>query len=147
MAVYKSTTDAAASGPFDYVLCANKALLSAKPSLEEILAPVISKDTAIVLLQNGVGSEAPLHKAFPNNTIISAVVWTGGKVEPATDGTPTVAQFSRESLTMGVDYTDGLDRAGEDAKLQTLADILAKANSDSVLTDDIQSARWVKVIW
>ncbi|BEI85991.1 hypothetical protein CcaverHIS002_0602780 [Cutaneotrichosporon cavernicola] len=143
--VYKSPADAATSGPFDYVLCANKALLSAIPSLEETIAPAISQDTAIVLLQNGVGNEVPLHKAFPANTIISAVVWTGGKVEPSLN--PTVSQFSRESLTMGVDYTPGIDKAVEDEKVKRLSEILAKANSDSVIVNDIQSARWVKVIW
>lgn len=145
--MFKTTADAAASGTFDYVLCANKALLSAKPSLEEILAPVISENTAIVLLQNGVGNEEPLHKAFPKTTIISAVVWTGGKVDAPTDGVPTVSQFARESLSMGVDYTPGLDKAQEDAKLKKLQEILAKANSDSIFVDDIQSARWIKVIW
>lgn len=146
--MYKTPADAATSGPFDYVLCANKALLSAKPSLEELLAPVITENTAIALLQNGVGNEEPLHKAFPRNTIISAVVWTGGKVEaPGADGTHTVSQFSRESLTMGVDYSPELKKEDEDAKLNLLKEILAKGNSDSVITDDIQSARWVKVVW
>lgn len=145
--MYRSPAEAAASGAFDYVLCANKALLAASPSLEETVGPAVTADTALVLLQNGVGNEAPLHAAFPANTIISAVVWTGGKVEAATDGVPTVSQFSRESLTMGVDYSAGLDRAAEDAKLARLAAILAAANSDSVIVDDIQSARWVKVIW
>ncbi|GMK58379.1 hypothetical protein CspeluHIS016_0504110 [Cutaneotrichosporon spelunceum] len=146
--VYKSPADAAASGPFDYVLCANKALLSAVPSLEETIAPAVTKNTAIVLLQNGVGNEVPLHKAFPENTIISAVVWTGGKVEKVgEDGVPTVSQFAREGLTMGVDYTSGLEKEEEDAKLARLREILTAANSDSIVVEDIQSARWVKVVW
>jgi ketopantoate reductase len=145
--VYKSPADAAASGAFDYVLCANKALLSATPSLEETIAPAVSANTSIVLLQNGVGNEEPLHKAFPGNTIISAVVWTGGKVDADTDGVPTVSQFARESLTMGVDYTPGLEKTEEDAKVARLSEILAAANSDSIIVEDIQSARWIKVIW
>lgn len=56
------------------VLCSNKALLDAIPSLSDSVRPVISSETSIVLFQNGVGAEEPLHKAFPQNTIISAVV-------------------------------------------------------------------------
>ena len=58
------------------VVCSNKALLDAKPSLSDILQPVVTDGTAIVLLQNGVGVEEPLHEAFPNNTVLSACVGT-----------------------------------------------------------------------
>lgn len=56
------------------VLCSNKALLDAKPSLAETIRPVVKEGTSIVLLQNGVGAEEPLHQAFERNTIVSAVV-------------------------------------------------------------------------
>lgn len=146
--MFRDTKEAAASGSFDYVLCANKALLDAKPSLAELISPVIGPETAIVLLQNGVGNEVPLHAAFPKNTILSAVVWTGGRVVPTTDGSVEVAQFAREGLTIGVDHAEGADPEQEKAQLDRFVDILHKGGStDTVTTDDIQSARWVKVIW
>lgn len=126
------------------VLCANKALLDAKPSLSDHLRPIISPATSIVLLQNGVGAEVPLHESFPNNTIISAVVWTGGKTLPDNDG---VEQFNREGLTIGVDYREGGDRKEEDEKLETLVGLLEAGGGDCTVTKDIQSERWVKVIW
>lgn len=58
------------------VLVSTKALLDASPSLSEQIGPIMKKNTSVVLLQNGVGAEEPLHKAFPGNTIISAVVST-----------------------------------------------------------------------
>ncbi|OXH21286.1 2-dehydropantoate 2-reductase [Cryptococcus neoformans] len=143
--VWKSTDEAAASGAeFSYVLCANKALLDAKPSLSDHLRPIISPATSIVLLQNGVGAEVPLHESFPNNTIISAVVWTGGKTLPDNDG---VEQFNREGLTIGVDYREGGDKKEEDEKLETLVGLLEAGGGDCTVTKDIQSERWVKVIW
>ncbi|WVQ83440.1 hypothetical protein IAT38_005581 [Cryptococcus sp. DSM 104549] len=146
--VWKSTADAAASGAkFSHVLCANKALLDAKPSLSDHLSPVISPSTSIVLLQNGVGAEAPLHASFPGNTIISAVVWTGGKVLPNNEG---VEQFNREGLTIGVDYKEGEseeEKKEEKKKLEELVGWLTAGGGDCTVTDDIQSERWVKVIW
>lgn len=125
------------------VLCANKALLDAKPSLAEQLKPVIGPKTAIVLLQNGVGAEDPLHEAFPNNTIISAVVWTGAR----SLATGVVEQFNTEGLTIGVDWNPKLDKAGEQAKLDALVRILKAGKGDCNVVEDIQSERWIKVIW
>ncbi|ORY27624.1 ketopantoate reductase PanE/ApbA C terminal-domain-containing protein [Naematelia encephala] len=148
--VFRDCAEAAASGKtFDYVLCANKALLDAKPSLSDQLSPLISAPTSIVLLQNGVGGEAPLHASFPQNTIISAVVWTGGKVLPEQDGVAGVEQFNREGLTIGVDYRsdEPSERAEEDAKLERLVEVLKAGGGDCTVTKDIQSERWIKVIW
>lgn len=147
--MYKDTKDAAASGKvFDYIFCANKALLDAVPSLSDQLAPIVTPErTSIILLQNGVGAEAPLHKAFPQTTVISAVVWTGGKVLPSEDGVTTMQQFNREGLTIGVDYKEGGDRAAERKRLDDVVAILEKGGGSCTPTDDIQSARWVKVIW
>ncbi|WVF66939.1 hypothetical protein IAT40_001682 [Kwoniella sp. CBS 6097] len=144
--VWKSTDDAAAAGvKFSYILCANKALLDAKPSLSDHLRPIVTSGlTSIVLLQNGVGAEEPLHASFPDTTIISAVVWTGGKPLPTGDG---VEQFNREGLTIGVDYRDGGDKKEEDGKLAKLVGWLEAGKGDCTVTEDIQSERWVKVIW
>lgn len=132
------------------MLCANKALLDAKPSLSEQLRPIISPSTSIVLLQNGVGAEAPLHESFPENTIISAVVWTGGKPTPTTeDGQAGAEQFNREGLTIGVDYRsqDSSVKAEERAKLDKLVGWLEAGKGDCTVTDEIQTERWIKVIW
>lgn len=146
--MYRDTTEAAASGPFDYVLCANKALLDAKPSLADLIRPVVGKETAIVLLQNGVGNEEPLHAEYPSTPILSAVVWTGGKVVPTADGSVEVAQFVREGLTIGADHAPGVDPALEKHKLDEFVRILHEGGStDTVATEDIQSAKWIKVIW
>lgn len=146
--MYKYTKDAAASGKtFDYVLCANKAFLDSTPSLADILRPVISENTSIVLLQNGAGNEEPLHAAFPDTTIISAVVWTGGRVLPTENGVATLQQFAAEGLTIGVDYRPTADRAADRKKLETLTGWLQAAGGECTLTDDIQSERWIKLIW
>lgn len=102
-----------------------------------------------------MGGEAPLHAAFPNTTVISAVVWTGGKVLPdSEDGRAVISQFNKEGLTIGVDYREaqpGEAREGgkkeEDEKLQRLVGLLQKGGGTCTVTEDIQSERWVKVIW
>lgn len=167
--VYKTCDEAATSGvKFDYgspfifppsglshidaasafqltVLCSNKALLDAKPSLSETVRPVMSDTTSIVLLQNGVGAEEPLHESFPENTIISAVVWTGAKVLAQGH----VEQFNREALTIGVDWNEKLGKGNEEEqkRLDGLVEVLKAGGGECNVVDDIQSERWVKVIW
>ena len=132
------------------VLVANKALLDAKPSLSDQLRPVISSTTSIVLLQNGVGAEAPLHESFPDNTIISAVVWTGGRsISSEKDGQAGAEQFNREGLTIGVDYRseDAGVKQEEKKRLDTLVQWLEAGKGECTVTEEIQTERWIKVIW
>ena len=107
-----------------------------------MLRPIISPNTSIALLQNGVGNEVPLHAAFPSTTILSACVWTGAKSIP--NG---VENYTEESMTIGVDYIEGGDKAGEDAKLARLVEILEGAGGTCNVPQDIQTERWIKVIW
>ena len=129
------------------MLCANKALLDASPSLSDHLRPIISPSTSIVLLQNGVGAEAPLHESFPDNTIISAGVWTGGRSLPDQDGMAVVENFNREKLTTGVDYREGGSKEEEDEKLAKIIGVLEAGGGSCERVESIQSERWIKVIW
>lgn len=58
-----------------------------------------------------------------------------------------VEQFNTEGLTIGVDYAAQIDRKTQDDALKLFVDVLKAGGSDVKVTDDIQSERWVKVIW
>lgn len=103
----------------------------------------MSANTSIAILQNGVGAEAPLHAAFPSSTIISAVVWTGGKVL----GDGHIEQFNRESLTIGVDWKEDAAKEDEQAKLDRLVAILRAGGGDCTVNPKIQEERWAKIMW
>lgn len=78
------------------------------------------------------------------------MVWTGGRTLAAEGDLPAGAeQFNREGLTIGVDYrsTDPSSREEERAKLTQLVEWFKAGKGSPVITEDIQSERWVKVIW
>jgi hypothetical protein len=85
--------------------------------------------------------------SFPNNTMISAVVWTAGTALPEKDGKAGCEQSITEGLTIGVDYRDGGNEAEEEAKLLKLVRWLQAGKGDCTVTKDIQAERWIKVIW
>jgi ketopantoate reductase len=129
--------------------------------MEDMLRPVISRQTVIVLIQNGVGQEVPLHTAFPATTIISCVVcafnhvkildlsglqcWTGAR----TPDVGVVEVFTSDNLILGVDWDPRvtLSRTQQQQALDILADIFIESNAQITVQSDIQVDRWVKLIW
>lgn len=63
------------------------------------------------------------------------------------DGKAGAEQFNKEGLTIGVDYRQGGDKAEEDARLQKLVEWFEAGKGSPTITKDIQSERWIKVIW
>ncbi|KAJ7812898.1 ketopantoate reductase PanE/ApbA C terminal-domain-containing protein [Mycena leptocephala] len=149
--VYSDCEEAANSGLsfshgqiFFSVICANKAILDSTPSFEEMIRPVIGPDTVIVLIQNGIGQEEPLRKAFRKTTIITSTVWTGARIVDI----GVVQVFTRsDSLVIGVDWNPDIPRAQQQAQIDVFADILTKSNASVTVKEDVQLDRYIKVIW
>ena len=137
--VVRSVDEAAAIDPesgFDYVLVTSKAL-STVPSIPEILKPAISPKTTIVLIQNGIGIEEPYAKLYPNNSLLSTVVYL-----PATQISPGVVQH-REVEVLHI----GSYPASSDTTSATrFADLLKAGGGSSTVHEDIQDERWSKLL-
>ncbi|KAJ1939897.1 hypothetical protein EC988_007186, partial [Linderina pennispora] len=68
--VFASVEQAQSAGPYDYVVVALKAL----PNIYDcpsLIAPVISANTMIILMQNGIGIEASFAERFPETPLAS----------------------------------------------------------------------------
>ena len=76
---------------WDVVVITTKALPDQSPTDAEAIAPLVSPGhTAILLIQNGVGIEAPIRERFPTN-----VVLTGVTVVSAVQTSPGVIKQNR----------------------------------------------------
>ncbi|KAH6677752.1 ketopantoate reductase PanE/ApbA C terminal-domain-containing protein [Plectosphaerella plurivora] len=87
---------------WDYVFVTTKALPDRSDD-SAIISPLVGPTTCIVLIQNGVGVEAPFRKRFPLNPIVSAVT-----VISAEQITPGVVRQNRWTRVSIGPYTDGL---------------------------------------
>jgi ketopantoate reductase len=112
--------------------------------MQDLIRPVIGPNTIIVLMQNGVGQEFPLHEAFPTTTVIPCVVWTGARI---LDGGVVQVFTRKDTLVLGVDWNSGTPRLEQEKDLDVFTDILIKSNAGITVKEDIQVERWVKVIW
>ncbi|PYH91381.1 2-dehydropantoate 2-reductase [Aspergillus ellipticus CBS 707.79] len=140
--VVKSVTEAAqhASNGFAYACITAKAVSDSSTRHAELLKPAISRQTTIVLMQNGIGIEAPYKAVFGDNAIASAVLYT-----PCTQTAPGV--YSHTLLTqIFVGTYPAVDTPEHKASIARLVELLTKGGASATHDDDVQLARWKKLL-
>lgn len=139
IAVYRSPSEA--THAFDYIVCAHKAI---NPSaIPPTFQSVVGSDTTFVIMQNGVGNEDPFRSTYPQNTIISGVVWVG-----ATQTSPgLIKHMQAENTEIGLFSNPGSDLEEEKSRLEHFSSIMRQGGTNISIEDDVQVKRWEKVIW
>ncbi|KAF2124174.1 2-dehydropantoate 2-reductase [Dothidotthia symphoricarpi CBS 119687] len=123
------------SQPYDYIVVCSKAIPDTFPKL--IAPAVTSKHTAIVLIQNGVGIEEEYSVAFPDNPIISGVVYLPVAQRPA----GVINHGETEKLQLG-SYPS--TAPGDQAS--ALVKLIQTAGGTAEFYTDIQPKRWTKLL-
>lgn len=139
--VYPSVDDAQINNPlhFDLIICANKAIVDRPPYLHDIIRPAVGPQTCIVIIQNGIGNEEPLVRAFPANHVVGCVTFAGCIIEKPN----VVSHFNHETMAIG--WASGEETRNFPDSMQLLADMLRE--TEFTVVSDIKSERWKKVIW
>ena len=126
-------------GPFDYIVVAAKALPTT-PSIPSLLAPAVSSETSIVLIQNGVGIEDIYAKAFPDNPIISCVTYL-----PVTQTSSAVFEHREvEKLHLGSYPHDAPHQHKEAA--ETFKSLITSGGATAIHHQDVGHERWAKLL-
>ncbi|KAH9220990.1 2-dehydropantoate 2-reductase [Leptodontidium sp. 2 PMI_412] len=136
--VVRSVDEAAESdpAPFDYVVVCSKALPTV-PSTAEMIKPAISPQTTIVLIQNGIAIEEPYAKLYPNNPLLSTVVYL-----PASQTSPGVILHKEVELLHIGSYPSS--SSTEPAK--EFANLVKAGGGTAEVHQDIQFERWSKLL-
>ncbi|KAF1931891.1 2-dehydropantoate 2-reductase [Didymella exigua CBS 183.55] len=135
--VVRSCEEAASADPtpFDYIVVCSKAIPGTVPAC---IAPAVTPGhTAIVLLQNGVGIEDEYHAAFPDNPLISTVLYFPATQRPA--GTITHGEIER--LEIGAHPS-----SASPAHAAAFTQLIQSAGATALLHTDIQRIRWTKLL-
>ncbi len=119
----------------DYLLVSLKLTADANPVA--LMRPLVSPETTIVLLQNGVEIEEPIAAAFPENEILSGVAYIG----VTRTGPRQIEHTAGGRVILGA-YPHGLSDSAE-----RLGELMEKGGIDCRRTPEIQSARWQKCAW
>ncbi len=119
----------------DYILVCLKVL--PEINVPEIIAPSVSSNTAICLIQNGIYIELPVVDRFPENEIISGLAFIccqrvhGGFVRHLDYGRLVLGNYP----------------AGVSDKTRRLVELFNKSGVACEATEDVIKARWQKLIW
>ncbi|PYI09458.1 2-dehydropantoate 2-reductase [Aspergillus sclerotiicarbonarius CBS 121057] len=125
---------------YDYVCITTKALTASQTSAAQLLKPLISPHTTIVLMQNGIGIEEPYRQTFPDNPIISAVLYT-----PCTQTQPGV--YSHTLLTtMHLGTYPSTAPPAHQTSTRDFVSMLNKGGASATHEPEIQFARWKKLL-
>ncbi|KAK1759739.1 putative 2-dehydropantoate 2-reductase [Echria macrotheca] len=154
-AVYPNVPSAASAQKWDYVVVTTKALPDRSDDAA-LIAPLVGPDTCIVLIQNGVGVEAPYRARFPGNPIVSGV--TVISAEQVSPGTVRQNRWTRihlggygnsAALEAGAERQDGELERKSDKRAEQIGDWWTRLGGirDVEVADEIglQTVRWHKL--
>lgn len=102
-----------------------------------LLQPIISADTIILTLQNGVDTPAQLQAALGRGAVLAGVTRTGSTLTE-----PGVIVQETTDRTIEFGSWDGL----ADSEVEHLRNLLAKADIPVVVATDIQRVLWEKLV-
>lgn len=122
-------------GIADYIIVAVKALPDV--NLVELIAPVVKPGTVIVLLQNGINMELPLHRAYPDHELLSGIAYIG----VFRQGQGKICHQGSGKIKLGV-FPRGISES-----LKTLGLLFEQTGIECEITDDIVRKRWEKLLW
>jgi 2-dehydropantoate 2-reductase len=129
-----------ASGPWDFVVVCSKAMPNQNPSTAQTIKPAVGPSTTIVIIQNGIAVEEEYAALFPDNPILSGVVYL-----PATQTAPAViAHKEVELLYIGTFPANAPD--GHKASAREFASIIKAGGGTVEVHDDVQLQRWSKLL-
>ncbi len=132
-AVLRSAADY--PGEADFVFFCGKTFA---PALDMLRGAIRSERTTIVLIQNGIGIEETIARAYPKNPLVSTVAYIGvsrpapGKILHQGSGNLTFGYYPARGIT---------------PEMTDLIEHFNSAKVPSVWADDIQYHRWKKLLW
>ncbi|ODV81391.1 2-dehydropantoate 2-reductase [Suhomyces tanzawaensis NRRL Y-17324] len=129
-------------GPFDYIFLCTKNVPDSRVTCEDIIRPAVSENTTILLLQNGIDIEKPMHKAFPHNLILSGISLIG-----STNSPNLIQHKALEQVFVG-DFDKSQSHPDSQKALDEIIDIYHNEGFNLILPDaDVRQQRWNKLLY
>lgn len=119
----------------DIVLVATKVLPEADVS--SLVEGALGPQTSLLLIQNGIGIEEPVRRAFPETEILSGLAFiAANRVGPG-----RILHLDYGRLTLGR-YP-----SGPSPRAETVRSLLESVGVPCLVTEDVVTARWQKLVW
>jgi 2-dehydropantoate 2-reductase len=128
-------------GPFEYIVITTKNLPDVF-KIEELIQPVVTKDSAIILIQNGIEIGAPILEAYPENIVLSGVQMIGssnrnGKILHTIKDSVKVGYFENKNLPLDV----------QKAACEKFVELYKTEKNHCEYDEDVKFTRWRKLVY
>ncbi|PSK41397.1 hypothetical protein C7M61_001079 [Candidozyma pseudohaemuli] len=145
--VSKSVESAVAeNGPFDYIVVTTKNIPDGPLPCEQIIKPaVVDGVNTVVLIQNGIGIEEPMIKAYPKNPVLSGISLIG-----STNINCTVDNLHKDTLKLGPFHNPNILDELTMEKVREFALLYQNVSKDVnevIIEDSALSSRWEKLVY
>lgn len=139
--VVNSVEKAKLFGPFGYIVVTTKNLPDIT-DITEVIAPVVTSDSTIVLIQNGIGIERDFFKKFPKNVVLSGVsliqsINRNGYVEHTTQDILKLGYFDNPSLSKEL----------QESICRKFVGLYNNEKVDCEYDSDVKFSRWRKLVY
>ncbi|GAV29799.1 hypothetical protein PMKS-003303 [Pichia membranifaciens] len=128
-------------GPFDYIVITTKNIPDISPVVD-MLEDCYSDNTAIMLIQNGIGIEIPIYKKYPKATVLSGVTLIGTTLYEN-----TVKHVARDDIKFGPFINYNLSKESQVAKCKKFVEIYSNENNSTEYEENVKLTRWRKLVY
>ncbi|MCJ1472743.1 hypothetical protein MMC13_001392 [Lambiella insularis] len=144
--VVRTAEEAVSHGTsWDYLVICSKCMPENLPSTGELIRPAVGPKTTIVLIQNGINIETDIAAMYPDNPLLSCVVYL-----PTTQIEPGVIDYGfSQNETLNIleigTFPASAPQWHKDAA-QHFAALVQKGGGNAQVFHDIQPRKWGKVV-
>ncbi|CEP63354.1 ketopantoate reductase family protein LALA0_S08e00496g [Lachancea lanzarotensis] len=139
--IAKSVEDSLRYGPFEYILVVTKSVPEVG-SMVDVIAPAVSDNTAIVLIQNGIGIEGEVITKFPKNAVLSGVSMIG-----SSNIDSHINHEAPDSLKVGVFESNKAVKDVTQAVCKKFVEIYSNDKNSCVYDESVKFTRWRKLVY
>lgn len=139
--IVKSIDDASKETIFDFVVICTKNTPDIF-QLEELVASVVSPQTVIVLVQNGINIEEAFFKKFPQNIVLSGV-----SMISSTNYGAVISHVGHDALKVGYFPNNNLDHEKQKAAALEFVSYYKTDKNTCVYDENVKYTRWHKLVY
>ncbi|MEK6584301.1 MAG: 2-dehydropantoate 2-reductase, partial [Nitrospirota bacterium] len=103
----------------------------------DTIQPVVTKDTIILTIQNGIDGEEEILHRFPDANVLGGVAFLASKIEEP----GVISHIGAGSL--GIGELDG----SESERVQSIVNLFKNAGVPTKLSKNILKTKWEKLCW
>lgn len=139
--VVLSIEEAAKLGKYDYIVVTTKNIPDVA-KVEDLIEPLVSTESTIVLVQNGIDIGAPLVAKYPKNTVLSGV-----SMISSTNYGGKISHVGHDDLLVGVFPNPALDTAVQEMAAKRFVELYKNEKNDCVFDENVKYTRWRKLVY